>query len=126
MTGFSPHRHMQCTDLMILKKVQKVELKTQRTLGILDTEYNNNNGMIGRQLSENSVKLGTIAAEQFARPQRSALEEIIAKRCTIDHLQSQRKCFALTSCDLVGCYDRIIHHSGSPCYATGWNHTWAD
>ena len=80
MTGFSPHRHRQCTDLMILKKTQTFELKTQRTLGILDTEYNNNNGMVGRLITANSVKLGTIAAEQFARPQRSALEEIIAKR----------------------------------------------
>ena len=27
----------------------------------------------------------------------------------IDHQQFLRQCFALTSCDLAGCYDRIIH-----------------
>ena len=36
-------------------------------------------------------------------------QEIIGKRCTIDHQQSQRKSFAFTSCDLAGFYDRIIH-----------------
>ena len=65
--------------------------------------------MVRRLLTENSIKLGAIAAEKFSRPQRSALEEIIAKRCTIDRLCSQRKCFALPGSDLVGCYDRIIH-----------------
>ena len=55
------------------------------------------------------MKLGVGAEEQFAGKNRSALQEIIAKRYIIDHQQSQRMCFALTSCDLAGCYDRIIH-----------------
>ena len=109
VSGYSPKRHRTCVDLMILKKAQSFELKTQRTLGILDTEFNNNNGFIGRMASNNGLKLNTIAGEQFARPGRSALEEVIAKRCVIDHQQSTRQCFALTSCDLAGCYDRIVH-----------------
>ena len=49
--------------------------------------------------TNNGMKLDTIAKEQFVRP----------GRCVIDHQQSIRQCFALTSCDLVGCYDRIVH-----------------
>ena len=48
-----------------------------------------------------------------ARPGRSALEEVITKRCVIDHQQSIRQCFALTSCDLAGCYDRIVHSAAA-------------
>ena len=65
--------------------------------------------VIGRTAVCNSIELGEIADEQFARKERSAVEEIIAKRCVIDHQQAQRQSFALTSCDLAGCYDRIIH-----------------
>ena len=94
---------------MIMKKAQTYELKNQRILGILDTEFNNNNGFIGRDATEKGIKMGTVAEEQFARPGRSAIQEIIGKRCTIDHQQYVRESFALTSCDLAGCYDRIIH-----------------
>ena len=50
---------------MILKKAQTFELKYQRTLGVLDTEFNNNNGYIGREATKNGMFLKTIAGEQF-------------------------------------------------------------
>ena len=109
ITSYSPNRHKKCIDLMILKKSQTFELSSQRIIGILDTEFNHNNGYIGRDISKKSLAKNAIADEQFARPGRSALQEIIVKRCTIDHQQSQRQSFAITSCDLAGCYDRIIH-----------------
>ena len=94
---------------MILKKSQTFELSSQRILGILDTEFNHNNGFVGRDITAKSISKNALADEQFAQPGRSALQEIIVKRCTIDHQQSQRQSFAITSCDLAGCYDRIIH-----------------
>ena len=53
---------------MILKKIQIFELSSERILGILDTESNHNNGNIGRDITNKSIALGTIADEQFARP----------------------------------------------------------
>ena len=50
-----------------------------------------------------------MAYEQFARPNRSSIEDIITKRCTLDHQHSMRQSFSITSCDLASCYDRIIH-----------------
>ena len=107
ITSYSPKRHRKCIDLMILKKSQTFELSSQRILGILDSEFNHNNGYVGRDIASKSMKYNAIADEQFSREGRSAIQEIIVKRCTIDHQQSQRQSFAITSCDLAGCYDRI-------------------
>ena len=109
ITGYSPKNHRQCVDLMIMKKSHCYELKKQRTIGILDTEYNHNNKKIGKRGMDNAISLKKVAAEQFAVKNTSAIEQIISKRCTIDHHQSKRTCFALTSSDLSGCYDRIVH-----------------
>ena len=83
-------------------------MSSQRTLGILDTEFNHNNGFIG-SVTYNGTKLGTVTNKQFARPHRSGIEDVITKRCTIDHQQSIRQCFDITSVDLTSCYDRIVH-----------------
>ena len=37
LSGYSQHRHRTCADLTILKQSMDYELKTQRTIGILDT-----------------------------------------------------------------------------------------
>ena len=63
MTSYAPVRHRKCIDLMILKKAQTFELKSQRILGILDTEFNNNNGFIGRDATTKGIRLGTVAEE---------------------------------------------------------------
>ena len=109
MSGYFPNNHATFIDLMIPKKAQNFELSTLRTLGILDTEFNNNNGVVGHQAKYNGKDLKTTAIEQFAKPGYSALDENIDKRCILDHQQSIRDCVALASSDLAGCYDRIIH-----------------
>ena len=78
-------------------------------LGILDTEFNQMNKKIGKDGMDNALKLNKVAPEQFAVKFTAAINQIVFKRCTMDHLQHKRRCFALTSSDLAGCYDRIIH-----------------
>ena len=51
---------------MIMKKQATYDLNAQRKLGIVDTEFNNNNKIIAKTISSNSKKLGTIAKEQYA------------------------------------------------------------
>ena len=48
---------------MILKKSQTFELSTQQTLGIVETEFNQNNCFIGRQATNSSIDFGTITEE---------------------------------------------------------------
>ena len=109
ISGYSPLRHRQCADLMIMKKQATYDIKAQRKLGIVDTEFNNNNKFIVKAISDNSKKLGTIAKEQYATKGSASIDQIITKRCYIDHNQFKKTCFALTSVDLEKCYDRIIH-----------------
>ena len=49
-----------------MKKQATYKMNAQRKLGIVDTEFNNNNKIIARATSTNSRKLGTIAKEQYA------------------------------------------------------------
>ena len=109
MTGYSPHRHRECIDLMIMKKAMCYDINKQRTLGILDTEFNQNNKRIGRDGMNNALRLKKIAKEQFAIKNTSSIDQIVSKRCVLDHNRSTRRCVALTSSDLEGCYDRIVH-----------------
>ncbi len=109
MSGYSPLRHRSCIDLMLPKEVSSCNVDSLRTIGILDSEFNYCNGMIGRKASKVGGTLNTIATEQLARPGREAVDQIITKRCEIDHVQSMRSSIVLTSLDLASCYDRIIH-----------------
>ena len=111
MSEYSPDRYRECIDLMILRCALEFELAKQRTLGILDTEFNHNIKLLGRECSKNSLRLDSLATEQFSRPGRSAINQCVSKRCTVDHHQSCRLCFDMTSCDLAGCYDRIVHNA---------------
>lgn len=109
ISGYAPKRHRKCVDLMIMKKENNYKYSAQRKLGILDTEFNNNNKLVAKVTRDNGLQLGAIADEQFSRKGRSAIEDTLSKRLFIDHQQSYRVCCALTSSDLGGCYDRIIH-----------------
>jgi hypothetical protein len=109
ISGYSPKRHRTCADLMILKKAMDFELSKNRAIRILDTEFNQLNKAVGYTATKHALQLDTFATEQFSRPGRSAIDQCISKRCAIDHHRSRRLCFAMTSCDLAGCYDRIVH-----------------
>ena len=113
MTGYSPKRHRKCVDLMIMKKQQCFDIRKQRTLGILDTEYNQNNKRIGHEGMKNATELNKIAREQFAIKNSAAVEQIVSKRAVLDHSQYMRKTILLASSDLEACYDRIIHTAAS-------------
>ena len=113
ITGYSPKRHRKCVDLMIMKKHMCFDIKKQRTLGILDTEFNQNNKRIGFDGINNATILNKIAREQFALKNSAAPEQILSKRAVLDHSQFMRKIVLLASSDLEACYDRIIHTAAS-------------
>ena len=113
LTGYSPSRHRKCVDLMIMKKQQCFDIRKQRTLGILDTEFNQNNKRIGHEGMKNALELNKIAKEQFAIKNSAAAEQIVSKRAVLDHSQYMRNTILLASSDLEACYDRIIHTAAS-------------
>ena len=109
ISGYSPIRHRKCIDLSILKRSGNHDIKKQRTLGILDTEFNQLNSELGRSGMKNAIEHNLIATEQYSRPRRSAIEHAMNRILTFDHFKYIRKPFCIASCDLAGCYDRIIH-----------------
>ena len=78
-------------------------------LGILDSECNQNNKRIGKYTIDNAFWLKKISQEQFTTRGKAAVDQIINKRYLLDHNHSTHSSFSLTSSDLVGCYDRIVH-----------------
>ena len=68
---------------------------------------------MGRDAINNARQLNKIAPEQFAKKGTASIDQTICKRCMIDHHKSKRLCFALTSSDLAGCYDRILHSAAA-------------
>ena len=109
ISGYSPTEYRTCADLTIVKKALDFELSKQRTLSLLDTCFNHMNKHIGYAAMKHAIALDMLAVEQFSRPGRSAIAQCISKRCTIDHHASRRLTFAMTSCDLAGCYNRIVY-----------------
>ena len=81
----------------------------QHTLGILDSEFNQNNKRIGKDAIDNAFRLKKISQEQFATRGKADIDQIISKRCLIDHNHSTHSSFALTSSDISGCHYRIVH-----------------
>lgn len=96
---------------MITRKQATYDLGSQKRLGIVDTEFNNNNKIIAKTISIYSGKLGTTAKEQFVTKGSASIDQIITKLCYVDYNQSKKTSFALTSVALAGCYDRILHLS---------------
>ena len=68
---------------------------------------------MGKDAAINARFLNRIALEQFATKGSSSIDQTICKRCLIDHHNSKRLSFAITSADLAGCYDRILHSSAA-------------
>lgn len=94
---------------MILKKAMNFDLSKQRTLGLLDTEMNQNNKSLQRQAIKVALQTNTIAQEQYSCPGRDCKGHVLNRRLTVDARQYKRKCFSLAMSDLAGCYDRIVH-----------------
>ena len=68
---------------------------------------------MGRDAAINARFLNKIAPKKFATKGSASIYQTICKRCLIDHHHSKIFSFALTSSDLAGCYDRILHSAAA-------------
>jgi Reverse transcriptase (RNA-dependent DNA polymerase). len=115
LTGYSPKRHRRGIDVMLLKKENVYDVDKLRTIVLFDTEANMNNKHTGRRAMKAALRKGLIVDEQYSRPHRRAIDHSVNRRLIMDHQLYLRQPYALTSCDLKGCYDRINHTSASLC-----------
>jgi Reverse transcriptase (RNA-dependent DNA polymerase). len=113
ITGYSPRRHRQGTDVMLLKKEHDYDVERLRTIVLFDSEANINYKHLGRRAMAAAIDNNFIATEQYSRPNQKSIDHAINRRLVIDHQLYKRQPYAITSCDLKSCYDRINHTSAS-------------
>ena len=113
ISGYSPSRHRTCVDLMIMKKANSFQVEKQRTLGILDSEFNHSNRDLQHEAMQSALRNDCIAVEQYSRPNRSCICHALNRRLTADDRQSKRLAWAMAMSDLTGCYDRIVHNAAA-------------
>ena len=113
ISGFSPRRWKQGTDVMILKAPEVYFLDKLRTIVLYEADFNHENRRIGKDAMKSALQSNKIAAEQFSRPGRSAQDNALAKRLVFDHFRFLKRPFGMCACDLASCYDRVVHTAAS-------------
>jgi len=98
---------------MIMKKANSYHVDKQRTLGILDSEFNHSNRALQHEAMQAALCNECVAVEQYNRPQRSCIAHALNRQLTADDRQSKRLAWAMAMSDLTGCYDRIIHNAAA-------------
>ena len=111
--GFSPQRWCQGTDVMILKAPNVFLLDKLRTIVLYEADFNHENRRLGKNGMTVALQQNRIAPEQFSRPGRSAQDNALGKRLVFDHFRFLKRPFAMCSCDLKSCYDRVVHSAAS-------------
>jgi hypothetical protein len=111
VTGYSPQRHRMGVDVMLLKKENNVHVDNLRTIVLFDSEANMNFKHLGRRSMHSAINSDQIATEQYSRPHRKAIDHALNRKLMMDHQLYMRQPYAMTSCDLKSCYDRINHSS---------------
>jgi hypothetical protein len=113
LTGYSPQRHRVGIDVMLLKKENDTNVDKLRTIVLFDSEANMNYKHLGRRAMNAAISLQQISTEQYSRPNRNSIDHALNRQLVMDHQLYERKPYALVSCDLKSCYDRINHTSAS-------------
>ena len=109
VTGYSPKRHRQGTDCMILKKANSFDISLLRTIVLMDAEFNHLNSIVGRLAMHRAIDTGQLAREQYSRPGRTAAAHALNRRLIFDTQLTKRIPYSLAMSDLKSCYDRVVH-----------------
>jgi hypothetical protein len=109
ITGYSPNRHREGIDVMLLKKEYDTNVERLRTIVLFDSEANMNYKHLGRRAMKSAITLNQIVPEQYSRPNRNSIDHALNRQLVMDHQLYTRSPYALVSIDLKSCYDRINH-----------------
>ena len=96
-----------------MKQANSYHVDKQRTLGILDSEFNHSNRALQHEAMQAALCNDCVAIEQYSRPQRRCITHALNRQLTADNRQSKRLAWAMTMSDLTGCYNRIIHNAAA-------------
>ena len=72
------------------------------------------NKQVGRRMMQYGETHGVLAPEQYgSRKNRTAIECALNKRLLFDIMRQTKTAAGICSCDLKGCYDKILHNFAS-------------
>jgi hypothetical protein len=108
-SGYSPARWKNATNVMILKKSGVFDVNKLRTIVLFEADFNQNNKHFGRSMMKHAVDQGSIATEQYSVPGKKCIDHVVNQRLIFYIIRYQKSSFAMTSCDLKSCYDRVAH-----------------
>ena len=113
-TGYSPDEWKTSINCMIEKKGKGVEVENLRTINLMESDFNFNNKVMGRTVSDCAERNKLLPKEQYgSRQQHQARHHGINKRLTYDLAHFQRRPMIVCSNDAKSCYDRIVHSIAS-------------
>ena len=113
MTGYSPTRWRRGIDVMLLKDPDVYLLHKLRTIVLYEADFNHENKRLGRDAMNMALDQRKIADKQFSRPGRSAQDNALSKQLVFDYFCTIKQPFAMCTCDLKLCYDRVVHTAAS-------------
>lgn len=108
-TGYSLERWKKATTVMILKEEGNYAIEKLRTIVLFEADFNHNNKFFGRQMMHHAIDNHFLAKEQYSIPGRKSIDHALNRRLLFDIVRYQKTSAAMTSCDLLSCYDRIAH-----------------
>jgi hypothetical protein len=116
ISGYSPVRWQQGTDVMSEKKKGNFRADKLRAILLYEAEFNQNNKKLGRDMMYTAERLQQVAKEQYgSRKDKAAIEQCLNKRLTFDLARQLKRPLAMCSNDARSCYDRIVHSVASLC-----------
>jgi len=114
LSGYSPLRWKFGIDVILLKKPGNCNIDRFYTILLYEADFNMINKQIGLWMMQYGETYGVLALEQCgSRKNRTAIECALNKRLIFDIMRQTKTSAGIYSCDLKGCYDRILHNFAS-------------
>ena len=109
-TGFSYNRWKKGADVQLLKRSQDFRADKQRTILLLEADYNMNNKVIGKDAMRAGERAKVFTGDNYGGKKGGRANEIAMNgRLVTDSIWARRGRAVLMSNDAKGCYDRIAH-----------------
>jgi Reverse transcriptase (RNA-dependent DNA polymerase) len=108
--GFSPFPWQWALNTMLEKQLNNFNVERLRAIALLESTFNHNNKLLGRQIMRTAEASNLVAQEQYgSRKFKECIDQMINKVLTTDFWRQMRQCGVICSTDLKSCYDRIVH-----------------
>ena len=109
-TGFSYPRWKIGLDIQLMKKSGDFRLEKQRTVKLVEPDFNGNNKALGADIMRSGERHGSLARDNYGgRKGFQAAEVSMNQYLLYNSIWARRGRVTIASSDMMGCYDSIVH-----------------